>query len=151
MTRQFLAFAAPAALLLAACQPPAAKDAPAAPEAPAAPSPPAAPDAPAAPAAPEIPAQFRGEWNTDLARCGTDLGEMRLLVTGRSVGLYESGGPVLDVILEDEATALLRTRLTGEGETWERPFRLRLADGGRTLTDISGETPVVRYRCPGGP
>jgi hypothetical protein len=98
-----------------------------------------------------VPTAFRGEWNTDLARCGTDLGEMRLSLTGASIGLYESGGPVLDVILEDEQTALLRTRLSGEGETWERPFRLRLTDDGRTLTDISGEIPVVRHRCPGAP
>jgi len=146
MTRQFLAFAAPAALLLAACQPP-ARDAPAAPEAPAAPAPPSAPEAPAAPAAPEIPVEFRGEWNADLKACGTGSSDSRLFVSADEVFFYESIGKVKSVTVAGRVLEV-SMEMAGEGERWDSTHRFRLSDDAKTLTDITEGEGFARKRCP---
>jgi len=146
MTRVILAFAVPAALALAACQPP-AKDAPAAPPAPTAPSPPSAPQAPAAPSKPEIPAGFRGEWNADLKACGSGRSDSRLFVSPDQVFFYESIGEVKSVVVTGH-TLEVSMEMAGEGERWDSTHRFRLSDDGKTLTDITEGEGFARQRCP---
>lgn len=108
----------------------------------------AAANAPAEPPAEDvaaIPAAFRGEWNGDLAACGSGRSESRLRIEADRVRFYESSGEVTGVRAEGERSVVVTARYTGEGDSWDRTDRLELSDDGRELR--VGDAPV-RYRCP---
>ena len=98
------------------------------------------PDANAAPAA------FQGEWNIDLAACGTAANESRLVIQPRHVRFLESSGPIDAVTAASPREATFKVTLSAEGETIQRDYRFRLSPDGRTLTDLA--VAFDRKRCP---
>ena len=93
-----------------------------------------------------IPARFRGEWNADLAACGTGRSDSQLTLGVRDVQFYESGGAVKSVALPTPDRLQVTLALTGEGESWTATRDFRLSADGATLTDAEGG--LVRRRCP---
>lgn len=141
----------------AAGEPPAANETAAAPPADAAPSAPANAAAATNPPptvrvvpARDIPPAFHGVYDGDRAACGRP-SEYRLTVTARELRFHESIGAVRAVAVEDPEAIHVTADYQGEGESWTNVRRLRLADGGATLT-ITGEgTSLTRVRCPALP
>jgi hypothetical protein len=135
-----------AVLALAACnqaQAPAQNEA----AAPAAQRP--APAATLAPAQSErgvVPAAFQGEWNADLADCGSGMNDSRLEIGPDTIRFYESSGRIKSVSVWDSGDVTVLADVTGEGETRETTHTFRLSDDGLTLTDLNGG--LVRQRCP---
>ena len=93
-----------------------------------------------------IPARFRGEWNADLAACGTSRNETRLMLGAREVAFHESSGAVRNVAQPAPDRLAATFTLTGEGESWEARHDFSLSSDGATLTDMAGG--LVRHRCP---
>lgn len=164
MSRRLVICAAASVLLLSACsrdeEPAAAAPAPSAPpwsdatDAPVTPEPPpvVAPGAPAQPApaaASQIPERFRGEWNAELADCGTGLNDSRLVLGPVDVAFYESSGEVTRVEQPASDELAVTAELYGEGEgPWTSTSRFRISPDGRTLTMLGEGAPLVRRRCP---
>jgi hypothetical protein len=121
---------------LAACERPAAAP-------PSQPPPPPAQVEAAAGAAPEA---FQGEWNIDLAACGSAANESRLVIQPRRIRFFESSGPIDGVVATGPRDATFKVTLSAEGETVQRDYRFRLSPDGRTLTDIA--VAFDRKRCP---
>jgi hypothetical protein len=101
-------------------------------------------------AAATIPPNFRGEWNSSLADCGTGRNDTGLRVAPDRVVFPRGTATVRGVEqhAEDELSVMLEQ--SGERETtrWER--RWRLADEGEILEDMTDASGLVRHRCPGG-
>lgn len=93
----------------------------------------------------EIPAAFRGRWGASAARCGKP-DEMELEVTPTLLRFYESEGKITAVTRTGENAVEVRSRFTGEGDSWNETHRLRL-DGDRLAVGVGG-TSSVRVRCP---
>ncbi|WP_201246557.1 DUF1566 domain-containing protein [Halochromatium salexigens] len=96
-----------------------------------------------------VPALFRGEWNADIAECGTGLGDSSLRISADSIQFHESDGPLTNIERlgdsEFKATALL----SGEGEVWSEPIHFALSSDSNTLTDLRSEVGgFSRRRCP---
>ena len=102
----------------------------------------------AGPSKPVVPAQFQGEWNSALADCGTDRNDSRLRIYPGSVQFYESKGPVKAIVPSGDRDMTVIVGLTGEGQSWDQPFKFELDKTRRTLTDVSSDSPFKRYRCP---
>lgn len=92
-----------------------------------------------------IPDAFRGEWNRNLAHCGTGLNDSAMRVEPRALRFYESIGRVTGVSREEERTVTVSADFEGEGETWSDRIRLTLSADGRQLSVGEDET---RRRCP---
>lgn len=80
-----------------------------------------------------IPPQFVGEWNVELADCGTDNNDSRLVIEPRSLRFYESVGEIQSLSQQDSRTLVIRLRLSGEGQTWNDTMRLILSPSGQDL------------------
>ena len=104
------------------------------------------PPVPAHPDANAAPVAFRGEWNIDLAACGSAANESRLVIQPRHIRFLESSGPINTVTAAGPGEATFKVTLSAEGETVERDYRFRLSPDGRTLTDLAAA--FDRKRCP---
>lgn len=104
-------------------------------------------DARSAPASlKRFPVAFRGEWNQDLAACGTGLHDSRLIITDTLIRYYESRGGIHVLQQPSPREVSGYVSLTGEGEgPWLASLYLRLSEDGTSLADADG---VVRQRCP---
>lgn len=91
-----------------------------------------------------IPTAFRGEWNSDLAACGTGLNDSRLRIEPRQVRFYESDAAVTRLEQPSPRALRVTASFAGEGETWTDSFTLVLSRSGDELT-IEGAS---RSRCP---
>lgn len=91
-----------------------------------------------------IPKPFQGEWNTDLAACGTGLNDSRLRITASEMQFYESTGKVTKVKSEGPRVISVTSSFSGEGEKWTNTEKLTLSPSGAELT-IDG---FARQRCP---
>jgi len=102
----------------------------------------------AAPAGASLsPVAFQGEWNADLAACGSGASETRLIITGRDLRFYESRQTIVSSSQSSDNEISLQTMATGEGQMWTDSFRFRLSADGGSLTDVASG--LVRRRCPG--
>lgn len=90
-----------------------------------------------------IPAIYLGEWNDDLAACGTGNNPAALTISSTKLDFYESEGAVRTVEITSERDATVFLTMTGEGETWKTKFRLLLSQSGNELTIDD----FTRYRC----
>lgn len=108
-------------------------------------APPASPEL--ADTSPVVPARFRGEYNEKLEDCGTGNNPSSLMIGANTIAFYESSGPITSATVNGRGMRLA-TKLTGEGQTWEASHRFLLSADGQTLTDIGGEEPYARWRCP---
>jgi len=96
-----------------------------------------------------VPARFRGEWNADLAHCGTGLNDSRLQIGSGRIRFYESGGPIRAVVTQGEFDLAVISELSGEGQVWLSYRHFRLSADHAYLTDVTGDdSGMVRYRCP---
>jgi hypothetical protein len=90
-----------------------------------------------------IPTPFTGEWNTDLAACGTGLNDSRLRITASEMHFYESTGKVTKVKSEGPRVISVTASFAGEGERWTNTEKMTLSPSGAELT-IDG---FARQRC----
>lgn len=98
---------------------------------------------------PVVPSPFRGEWNTDLAACGTGLSDSRLRIGADSIWFYESRGPLTDIARRGDSEFTATAHLSGEGEVWSAPVHFALSPDGKTLSDLRpGLGGFSRRRCP---
>jgi hypothetical protein len=93
-----------------------------------------------------IPQPFRGEWNMEMADCGSSRNDSVLRLESRTVKYFDSAGPLRAVVTRGRDIALV-AELSGEGETRLHVAQFRLSRDGRTLTDLLTEPALVRYRC----
>ena len=94
-----------------------------------------------------VPPRFQGEWAASLKQCGTG-DESRLTIEPAHIRFYESRGAIKAVVTQGDSELALIAELSGEGETWLALRHFRLAADQKTLTDVTGEPELVRYRCP---
>ena len=95
----------------------------------------------------EAPERFRGEWNTNLADCGTGLNDSRLVIEARTMRFYETSGPILRVEQPAADEVAITAALSGEGEgPTETTHRFRV-DGDLLSAPGEGEQ-IFRRRCP---
>ncbi|NNU44826.1 hypothetical protein [Ramlibacter montanisoli] len=103
-------------------------------------------------AAQPVPATFQGAWGADRKACGQPGAESRLVLDAGSVRLHESSGKVLAAVADPRNARQLDLvlRLRGEGGTRLAWRRLRLAQEGATLTDLTDNAQggLARVRCP---
>lgn len=95
-----------------------------------------------------VPARFQGDWASGLKQCGSPTDDLRLTIGASTIRFYESAGAIKAVVTNGEHELALISELAGEGERWLDVSHFRLSDDGKTLTDVSTEPAVVRYRCP---
>lgn len=96
-----------------------------------------------------IPEPFTGEWNADLAACGTQDSDSRLRIAPAELTFYESGGTVGVVAAQGPSDVSVTAAMSGEGESWTAEYRFTLSPDGQTLTtSYSGAPPLDRRRCP---
>ncbi|PZD75316.1 hypothetical protein C1752_00385 [Acaryochloris thomasi RCC1774] len=95
----------------------------------------------------EIPKQFQGEWNADLAQCGSEGSDGRLEIKAKQVLFYESSGPIQDITSDGDRNLTGTVELSGEGETWQTELELQLSEDKSALTQIMDDNSFVRYRC----
>lgn len=96
-----------------------------------------------------VPAAFRGEWNADVAACGTGSSESTLRIGADSIWGYESGGRLTDISRRGDAEFTATAHLSGEGEEWSTRIHLALSADGNTLKVLGpGSRGFSRQRCP---
>ena len=95
-----------------------------------------------------VPDRFQGEWNRNLADCGTGNNDSTLVLAADRIAFHESRGQVLSAIVTDRVDLAVTARMQGEGETWNGTWKFRLSDAHNTLTDVTAANGIVRYRCP---
>ena len=96
----------------------------------------------------EIPQAFQGIWQADLEQCSSQVSETRLEIASKQIQFYESQGPIQEVVSDGKTTLKVKIELSGEGETWLTEREFQLSEDQNTLTAISDDNPLVRYRCP---
>ncbi|HEX2166449.1 MAG TPA: hypothetical protein VHG09_04350 [Longimicrobiales bacterium] len=104
-------------------------------------------DDPGADVAASIPSRFHGEWNAELAACGTGSSVTRLRISADQLRFYESTASVREVDIQSERVITVTAEYEGEGDTWQDERRLSLSEDGNSLT-VSNGSELVRYRCP---
>lgn len=90
-----------------------------------------------------IPVGFQGRWSETRAACGKPGDMSRLTIDRDRLIFYESEGKVTGIALLGLDEIRVDARYEGEGESWSKRSRLRLADGGQALT-LDG---MKRVRC----
>ena len=96
-----------------------------------------------------IPERFRGEWNQNLAWCGTGIGHARFRLDADRIRFYESGGPVLAVVTRGTSDLAVIADMAGEGNQWLGLMQFRLSADGACLTEVNAAYDApVRCRCP---
>jgi hypothetical protein len=108
----------------------------------------AAPAASARPAerAAAVPAAFQGIYDESREACRRP-SEYRLTVSAHDLRFHESIGAVREVAVEGPDAIRVDADYQGEGESWRATHRLRLDDGGATLTIVGNGTKLRRVRC----
>lgn len=112
---------------------------------------PVVPIPPSSPNPRTIPAAFRGEWNMDVAACGTGLHDSRLVIGPTSLRFYESTGAVRAVSALNTRDITVTSDFVGEGERWTTSDRFQLSADGRSLVMANDEGRLTRLRCPAEP
>ena len=100
---------------------------------------------PVAPAV--VPAPYLGEWNTQLADCGTSRNDSRLRVSAESVVLNDREGPVRYVQQHGEDAVSVTIELAGNTESSRVRKRWQLVDDGAALLDDTEGEGLLRFRC----
>ena len=96
-----------------------------------------------------IPPSYRGEWNENVAHCGTGLNDTRLRIAANSIQFYESGGVIRAAVQRGPFELAIIAELSGEGESWLSLRKFNLSSDGNRLTDsTNSRSGLTRYRCP---
>jgi hypothetical protein len=102
----------------------------------------------------ELPREFWGEYNEVLADCGTGNNDSRLRVSWNTVQFYESRGEVEELLRQADGSLVVVAKHSGEGQTWQSVYQLRLSSDNQTLTVIHPQSAEIeqfgtdRRRCP---
>ena|SRR6266480_3064028 len=100
----------------------------------------------AAELSPKVPTEFQGRWNADLKNCGR--GESRLEIRANTITFYESSGPIRAIVTQGKNEMALIAELSGEEGKYLSLRHFKLSKDQKELTDVSGDSPFVRRRCP---
>lgn len=96
----------------------------------------------------ELPVAFVGSWDVAPDPCSKPYrSDMQLDITATELTFFESGGHIKRVKVNGPYDVVADVAMSGEGETWERPYHLVLSDDGNTLTLDEGKS-GIRVRCP---
>ena len=102
----------------------------------------------------ELPREYWGEYNEVLADCGTGNNDTRLRISWNTVQFYESMGEVQEILRQQDSSVVVVAKHSGEGQTWQSVYQLRLSGDGETLTVSHPQTIEMdqfnsdRRRCP---
>jgi hypothetical protein len=102
----------------------------------------------------EIPQSFWGEFNEQVADCGTGNNDSRLRVSWDRLHFYESVGGLREFPRNSDGSIIVVAEQSGEGQRWTSIYQLRLSADGSRLTVIhpqtseTEQTETVRLRCP---
>lgn len=102
----------------------------------------------------EIPRHFWGEYNEDLAACGTGSNESRLRISWDTVQFYESVGELQEMIRLSDNSMIIVANHISEGERFTKTYQLQLSPNGQILKVRSTQdldtnaTEFDRFRCP---
>ncbi len=102
----------------------------------------------------EIPGAFWGEYNQNLAHCGTGLNDSRLRVSWDTIRFYESTGTLRELIRHSDGSVTVLADHSGEGQQWSSLYNLALSPDGKRLTVThsqdaeAGQASMTRMRCP---
>ena len=99
-----------------------------------------------------VPAAFLGDWNSKMEDCDTGYNDSALSIDPRWIRFYESGGPIIAVVLKGKTTLTLIARLTSaedEKTIWDAPMQFELSSNGAVLKDTTTQDRnMTRYKCP---
>jgi hypothetical protein len=102
----------------------------------------------------ELPREFWGEYNENLADCGTGNNDSRLRVSWNTVHFYESTGEIEKLLRQPDGSIVVVAQHSGEGQTWQSVYQMRLSEDAQILTVIHPQTAEMeqlntdRRRCP---
>jgi hypothetical protein len=101
----------------------------------------------------EIPREYWGEYNEVLSDCGTGNNDSRLRISWNTVHFYESSGELKELLRQDDGSIVVIAEHSGEGQTWQSVYQLRLSTDRNSLTVIHPQSiemaqfSSVRKRC----
>jgi hypothetical protein len=75
----------------------------------------------------EIPRQFWGEYNEELAACGTGSNESRLRISWDTIQFYESAGALREIIRLSDKSIIVVADHTSEGQHFTKTYQLQLS------------------------
>lgn len=88
----------------------------------------------------ELPREYWGEYNEVLSDCGTGNNDTRLRISWNTVQFYESTGEVQEILRQRDGSIVIVAKHSGEGQTWQSVYQLRLSSDGEKLTTIHPQT-----------
>lgn len=101
----------------------------------------------------EIPLQFWGEYNEELAACGTGSNETRLRISWDTIQFYESAGALREIIRLSDKSIIVVADHKSEGQHFTKTYQLQLSPDGqilkvRSTQDVETDaTEFDRHRC----
>ena len=93
----------------------------------------------------EIPTQFQGEWNADLAGCGSLASDGRLVIEPNKLQFYESTAIPSQILVAGDLELTVTAEYSAEGDIFTETDSFLLSSDSKTLTHT--QTDIVRYRC----
>jgi hypothetical protein len=102
----------------------------------------------------EIPRPYWGEYNENVAHCGTGLNDTRLRVSWDTITFYESTGSLRELIRHPDGSVTILAEHSGEGRRWASLYNLSLSPDRRELTVTHPQDAqmqqgsTIRRRCP---
>ena len=85
----------------------------------------------------EIPIQFQGKWSQD---CSDEDSTSVLEIAPSTISYYESEGPIRAFAQRGDLEVATISELSGEGESWLSLSKFRLANGNKTLLDVTNDS-----------
>lgn len=97
-----------------------------------------------------IPMPFRGVWESDLASCGNDTSESRIVIDRTSVMGYEHGGTATRVRWLARDTVRIDANIADEmGDSAPGWWTYRISADRQSLTQLGeGQSGAPLHRCP---
>jgi hypothetical protein len=95
-----------------------------------------------------IASRFQGEWNANIADCGTGDNDSVLEIQANRISYWESEGLVKAVVVRGQYQLALIVEFTGEGETWLSTAQFELSPDQDKLISKYPSGDFVRFRCP---
>ena len=94
----------------------------------------------------EMPAQFRGQWSVD---CADEESTSALEIGQDTITYYESSGSIKAIVQRGDLEVATISEVSGEGEAWLSLAKFRLANGNKTLLDVTNESEAAfsRDKC----
>jgi hypothetical protein len=82
----------------------------------------------------ELPREYWGEYNEVITDCGTGNNDTRLRISWNTIRFYESTGEVQELLRQRDGSVVIVAKHSGERQTWQSVYQLRLSPDGETLT-----------------